>query len=133
MGRTRLAREALAAALAAVAIGCSSGEETAPATGGGPPPAGAEAPSPAPVVEASAQRGKQVYQSVCIACHAYDPTQDGAAGPAIAGSSLELLEAKVLRNEYPPGYTPKRTTSNMIPLLHVEKDLPSLAAYLAAP
>ena len=62
----------------------------------------------------------------------YDPTQDGAVGPAIAGSSLELLQAKVLRNEYPPGYEPKRTTSNMVPLPHVEKDLPSLAAFLAA-
>ena len=128
MARNRLARGILAAAL--VAVGCSSGEETASATDSESRPAGTEAPAPA--VEVSAERGKQVYQSVCIACHAYDPTQDGAAGPALAGSSLELLEAKVLRNEYPPGYTPKRATGNMVPLPHLEKDLPSLAAYLAS-
>lgn len=126
--RRRIAAGALAATLAAASLSCSGGEEAISATGSAPAEQAA-----APAVAVSAQRGKQVYGNVCIACHAYDPTQDGAVGPAIAGSSLELLEAKVLRNEYPPGYTPKRTTSNMVPLPHVEKDLPSLAAYLAAP
>ena len=34
--------------------------------------------------------------------------EDGSVGPAVAGASRELIEAKVLRGEYPPGYTPKR-------------------------
>ena len=37
----------------------------------------------------------------------------------------------MLRNEYPPGYAPKRDTKAMIPLVHLEPELPALAAYLA--
>ena len=77
-------------------------------------------------------RGRSVYRGNCIACHNIDPSKDGGVGPALAGSSLELLQAKVLRNEYPPGYTPKRSSGNMIPLPHLEGELPALAAYLAA-
>jgi mono/diheme cytochrome c family protein len=78
------------------------------------------------------KRGQQVYAINCTACHALEPTEVGPVGPAIAGSPLALLEAKVLRNEYPPGYTPQRDTRAMIPLAHLEQDLPALAAYLAA-
>lgn len=80
---------------------------------------------------ALAKRGEQVYLTNCTACHAHDPSKPGPVGPPIAGSSLELLTAKVLRNEYPPGYTPQRDTRAMIPLAHVEPELPALAAYLA--
>ena len=80
---------------------------------------------------ALAARGRQIYQANCIACHALDPRQPGAVGPDIAGSSLELLRAKVLRNEYPPGHRPKRDTKAMVPLAHLEPELPALAAYLA--
>jgi mono/diheme cytochrome c family protein len=76
-------------------------------------------------------RGEQVYLNNCTACHARDPRQPGPVGPPIAGSSRELLEAKVLRNEYPPGYTPKRDTRAMIPLAHLEPELPAIAAFLA--
>jgi mono/diheme cytochrome c family protein len=76
------------------------------------------------------KRGQVVFQTNCTACHAQDPRQAGPIGPPIAGSSLPLLEAKVLRNEYPPGYTPKRTTQAMVPLAHLEPELPALAAYL---
>jgi mono/diheme cytochrome c family protein len=78
------------------------------------------------------KRGQQVYAINCTACHALEPTQVGPVGPAIAGSPLALLEAKVLRNEYPPGYTPQRDTRAMIPFAHLEPELPALAAYLAA-
>jgi len=80
---------------------------------------------------ALAKRGEQVYQSNCTACHALDPAQTGPVGPPVAGSSLALLEAKVLRNEYPPGYTPKGETQAMIPLVHLAPELPALAAFLA--
>jgi mono/diheme cytochrome c family protein len=82
---------------------------------------------------ALAKRGEQVFQTNCTACHARDPSRDGPVGPAVAGASLALLQTKVLRNEYPPGYTPKRDTQAMIPLAHLEPELPALAAYLAAP
>ena len=78
------------------------------------------------------KRGEQVFQSNCTACHAHDPRQPGPVGPPIAGSPLALLESKVLRNEYPPGYSPKRDTRAMIPLAHLEPELPALAAYLGA-
>lgn len=80
---------------------------------------------------ALAKRGAQVYQGNCTACHALDPAQPGPLGPPIAGSSLALLEAKVLRNEYPPGYAPKRDTEAMIPLVHLAPELPALAEFLA--
>lgn len=78
------------------------------------------------------KRGRVVYDTNCTACHAIDPAKPGPVGPAIAGSSLALLEAKVLRNEYPPGYEPQRETQAMIPLPHLEKDLPAIHAYLTS-
>ena len=78
------------------------------------------------------RQGRAAYQTDCIVCHNPDPTQPGAVGPELAGSSLELLRAKVLRNEYPPGYTPKRDTKGMFALVHRERDLPAIEAYLSA-
>ena len=49
-------------------------------------------------------RGRQVYAANCTACHHVDPTLDGTMGPAIAGSSRELLVARVLGGDYPSGY-----------------------------
>jgi mono/diheme cytochrome c family protein len=79
---------------------------------------------------ALARRGKVVFETNCIACHSPDPRQDGPVGPANACASRELLDAKVLRNEYPPDYAPKRDTRAMAPLPHLEKEMPALAAYL---
>lgn len=77
------------------------------------------------------ERGKVVYQTTCIACHNADPAKDGGVGPAVAGSSRELLEARVIGNSYPPGYTPKRPTKVMPSFPHLAKDLDALTAYLA--
>jgi mono/diheme cytochrome c family protein len=77
-----------------------------------------------------AERGRQVYLGSCIACHAADPAQPGAVGPEVKGSSPELLEAKLLRGTYPPGYKPKRPTSAMPPQPQLNRDIPALAAYL---
>ena len=81
---------------------------------------------------ALAARGAVIYDINCTACHAREPGQKGPVGPPIAGASLELLQHKVLRNEYPPGYVPKRDTRAMVPLAHLEKDLPALHAFLQA-
>ena len=62
----------------------------------------------------AAQRGRGTYNEVCIACHNSNPALAGSVGPAVAGSSLELLTARVVRGEYPPGYTPK-SNSNAMP------------------
>ena len=86
-------------------------------------------PSQAPA-DPLAERGKSVYVQQCIACHNVDPAQPGALGPALKGSSRELLEARVLRAEYPPGYTPKRTTTTMVALPQLSGDIDALTAYL---
>ena len=78
-----------------------------------------------------ARKGEHVYQNICIACHNGDPNLDGSLGPANAGASAELLEAKIVRGEYPPGYTPKRPDSHAMPrFAHLADDIPALAAYL---
>ncbi len=77
-----------------------------------------------------AERGRQVYQAQCIACHNTDPAQPGAVGPAVRGASEALLRAKILSGTYPPGYTPKRPTKLMQPMPHLTNDIPALAAYV---
>lgn len=101
------------------------------------PPAGekpAASPKPATPEKADpaalAQRGRSVYMANCIACHNQNPAQDGALGPAVAGSSRALIEARVMRAEYPEGYTPKRDSKVMIALPHLANELDALAAYL---
>ena len=79
-----------------------------------------------------ARDGEKTYQNVCIACHNGNPNLDGAIGPANAGASADLLAAKVLRGEYPPGYAPKRPGSHAMPRFEYLADkIPALAAYLA--
>lgn len=75
-------------------------------------------------------RGKSSYMSNCIACHNPDPRLAGSVGPDIAGSSLELVTARVLHQKYPAGYKPKRTSGLMPALPFLEGDLPALHAYL---
>ncbi|MFQ5513157.1 MAG: c-type cytochrome [Myxococcota bacterium] len=79
-----------------------------------------------------AEQGRRVYQASCTACHNPDPTLEGSVGPAVAGSSRELIEARVLRGEYPPGYGPKRPTRLMPPLPVLAPQIDALAAYLEA-
>ena len=78
------------------------------------------------------ERGRRVYRSNCLVCHAFDPTTDGTIGPAIAGASRQLLEARVLRGEYPAGYTPKRDTRLMPPLPQLADDIDALERYLGS-
>lgn len=77
-------------------------------------------------------RGEQVYRANCIVCHHPDPRQVGSVGPEIAGASRELLAARLLRAEYPAGYTPKRDSRLMPPLPYLEQDIDALAAYLGS-
>lgn len=78
-----------------------------------------------------AERGRQIFTSQCTACHAFDPAQPGAVGPEVKGSSRELLQAKILKGTYPPGYKPKRPTAVMPPQAQLTPaDIEALAAYL---
>jgi mono/diheme cytochrome c family protein len=138
---------ALTTVIAVAGVGCSDEDASPAATGQAAapesksaPPATPSVPKPAPVPAAAEPptteqliaEGRATYNGNCIACHAMDPTMDGALGPAVAGSSLELLEARVLRGEYPEGYEPKRPSRVMVPLPHLEPKLPALAAYLGS-
>jgi len=107
-----LARMAMLPALVGTALACGSREE-------------------GPALDAAAARGKMVYENVCTACHHRDPRQAGALGPELAGAPPELIEAKVMRNEYPPGYAPKRPSATMPKYEYLAPNLADLSAYLA--
>jgi mono/diheme cytochrome c family protein len=80
--------------------------------------------------DAVAARGRQVYLAHCIQCHNANPAIAGPVGPPVKGGSRELLEAKIVRGEYPPGYKPQRPTKVMPPQPALAPDIPALAAYL---
>jgi mono/diheme cytochrome c family protein len=76
------------------------------------------------------ESGRKAYVKHCIACHHADPKIDGALGPAVFGSSRELLERRIVHGDYPQGYTPKRPTRSMVAMPHVKSDIEALHAYL---
>ena len=76
------------------------------------------------------KRGRAIYQTNCAACHNNDPSKDGPIGPAIKGSPKELVEARVLRAAYPPGYTPKRRTTMMPAQPDLQPAIPDIVAFL---
>ena len=76
------------------------------------------------------ERGRAVFVANCVACHSSDPSKDGPIGPAIKGSSKELLEARVLSTSYPPGYKPKRPTQVMPQFPFLKNEIPHLSVYL---
>ena len=81
--------------------------------------------------QSPAERGRRVYLANCIACHNLDPALEGVMGPPVRGASRELLEARVLRAEYPPGHTPSRDTKLMQPLPYLAAEIDALAAFLS--
>ncbi len=100
----------VAVALAATTLlpGCSSGPQT-------------------PV-----QRGRVVYMTNCVVCHNINPNFPGSQGPAIAGSSRTLIEARVLHLAYPSGYQPQRKTHAMRAFPQLAPEIDNLAAFLQA-
>ena len=86
--------------------------------------------SPGPPLSEAAERGKTTYFTVCIACHNANPRLE-ALGPPIAGSSRELIEARVVHGAYPPGYQPKRRSQAMPAFPQLAGNVDDLTAYLA--
>jgi mono/diheme cytochrome c family protein len=91
---------------------------------------GREEPSATPGGPGNAERGRQMWLAQCVACHNADPAKDGPLGPAVRGASAELLEARVVRATYPPGYKPKRDSKVMPARPDLAAGVPDLAAYL---
>ena len=143
--------------LAAALLLAACGQDDKPAPGAAPAPsaptASAPAPAPAPAPLAPApqaqpphtpappgtattaaagdpEKGRQVYLGQCVACHNRDPAKDGPLGPAVKGSSPELVEARVVRGEYPAGYTPKRPSKVMPLRPDLAASISDLAVYL---
>jgi mono/diheme cytochrome c family protein len=77
-------------------------------------------------------RGRRVYLTYCVVCHNADPRKDGPSGPAISGSSRDLLVTRVLSQKYPPGYKPKRITQTMPAYPQVKDRIADLTAFLNA-
>ena len=77
------------------------------------------------------QKGQILFNTTCTACHNTNPKFDGAIGPAIVGSSLELLQLKIRKGEYPVGYKPTRDTKVMtlMPQLS-DADIKAIHTYL---
>lgn len=78
-------------------------------------------------------RGKSVYAGNCIACHNPNPKLSGTVGPEVYGSSMDLLEARLVKGVYPEGYKPKRPGAGMPVFPHLASDIPALHAFLNAP
>lgn len=78
------------------------------------------------------QRGRLIYSTNCTSCHNSDPKRAGSIGPDVFGASLELLELRVSKAQYPQGYKPKRETSAMPALPQLAIEVPALHAYLNA-
>jgi mono/diheme cytochrome c family protein len=79
----------------------------------------------------AAQRGRAVYLNVCVACHNADPRQDGTIGPNLVGTSRELLEWRVTKAQYPPGYLAKRATHVMPAFPQLAGEVDDLYAFIS--
>jgi mono/diheme cytochrome c family protein len=75
-------------------------------------------------------KGKVIWNTICQACHGPNPAKEGPLGPAVTGSSKELVEARVLHAKYPPGYKPKRDTTMMPPFPQYKNDIDDITAFL---
>ena len=130
------ATTALAVAIGCLGIGCSEGSAPSTPPSAAPNTRAAPASPPAPPPESEPRNlfaeGRDAYLGNCVACHNPDPKLEGALGPPVWGASQELLESRILRAEYPDGYTPKRTTASMVAMPFLETKIQALAIYLAA-
>lgn len=82
--------------------------------------------------EEAVNRGRVVWVTRCTSCHASDPRRAGPLGPPVAGSPRALVEARVVRAEYPQGYTPKRSTTLMVAMPDLAGSVDDLTTFLGA-
>lgn len=123
---------AVVAAAALLLAACGRDENPAPTAAPSAPVTAAPArTAPATAgLAGDSDKGRQIYLGQCVACHNTDPAKDGTVGPAVKGSSRDLVEALVLNGTYPPGYKPKRDSKVMPPRPDLATSIPDLAAFL---
>jgi mono/diheme cytochrome c family protein len=78
------------------------------------------------------EKGRMVYITNCVVCHNPNPNLPGSQGPAVAGASQSLLEARLLHLGYPPGYRPQRKTHAMRAFPQLKNHIGDLYTFLAA-
>ena len=77
-------------------------------------------------------RGEKIYRNICVVCHNADPNEPGTLGLAIAQAPRAVLEDKVLRGEYPAGYTPTRNTNQMPRFEYLKPNIDDIEAFIAS-
>jgi mono/diheme cytochrome c family protein len=86
------------------------------------------------VEEVNIEKGKTLFMSNCISCHNKDPNIKGAIGPELTDAPLEVMMVKVKTGRYPDvlpaGFVPKRKTKQMRKFPNLEKDVPSIHAWI---
>lgn len=84
--------------------------------------------------ESPIEIGRRVYFSNCISCHNKDPNLNGAVGPLLVDSPIEIIESKIMTGKYPQklpeGYKPKRTTKLMRPLTKLKDNVKDVYAWI---
>lgn len=77
-------------------------------------------------------RGRALWASRCANCHGSDPSKSGPLGPPVVGATRALVEARVLRAQYPEGYQPKRATTLMVAMPDLADSIDEIVAFLEA-
>ena len=85
---------------------------------------------PAQIPQDPLQKGHLLYQARCTSCHNANPKIAGSLGPALQGTSLEVLKAKTKEGAYPLDYTPKRKTHLMPKQSLSDEEIQALFGYL---
>lgn len=75
-------------------------------------------------------KGKNIFIENCLNCHNPNIARPETIGPNIAGSSIEVVTARVLRAQYPEHYLFKRKSHLMPAFPQLEKDIPAIHAYV---
>ncbi len=81
-------------------------------------------------VSESYLKGEAIYKGICVACHNRDPHKPGNLGPDVAGSNLALIRSMIMTGDPPIGVDSKWPDMKMVPLPHLESQIPHIYEYL---
>ncbi len=84
--------------------------------------------------EINIENGKRLYMINCISCHNKDPNLKGSVGPEVVDAPLEVMISKIMTSDYPnplpAGFVPKRKSHAMRKIPRLQKDIPSIHAWV---